>query len=356
MGRSGVIGLDIGSSAVRAAEVDIKRNPPVLTRFGQVMLPPGAVADGEIIEEQAVGETIADLWKRVGFRSRNVIAGVANQRVIVRQIEMPYMEEPELESSLPFQVQEQLPIPVDEAILDFQVLEEIVTPDNERLIRLLLVAAQRDMIESLLRTLDHAGLNASIVDLVPLALLRTLGEPGQSSFETGYGGFGEGAEAIVDIGAGVTNIVVHENGMPRFVRILVSGGQHVTDALATALQTSPEEAELLKRQAAFGGVPEEATRIIEDRTNSVLEEVRGSLDYYSAQPESTALSRVVLTGGGSCIEDLAPRLATATGVATEYGHPLASVSLGPIGLTPEQLAEAEPLISVPVGLALGERQ
>lgn len=356
MGRSGVIGLDIGSSAVRAAEVDVKKKPPVLTTFGQIMLPPGAVADGEIIEEEAVGATIADLWRRVGFKSKKVIVGVANQRVIVRQIEMPHMEEADLQSSLAFQVQEQLPIPVDEAILDFQILEEFTNTDNERMIRLLLVAAQRDMIESLLRTLDHARLDATVVDLVPLALLRTLGDGKATTFESGYAGTGEGAEAIVDIGAGVTNIVVHENGTPRFVRILVSGGQHVTDALATALQTTPEEAEMLKRQAAFGGVPDEAKRIIEDRTNSVLEEVRGSLDYYSAQPESTGLSRVVLTGGGSCIEDLAPRLASATGIATEYGHPLASVRLGALGLTPEQLAEAEPLISVPVGLALGERQ
>lgn len=96
MGRNSVIGLDIGTSAVRAAELDLRRNPPTLVRFGQVMLPPGAVRDGEILDELAVGEKLAELWKRAGFKSKRVAVGVSNQRVIVRQVEMPWMEESDL--------------------------------------------------------------------------------------------------------------------------------------------------------------------------------------------------------------------------------------------------------------------
>lgn len=344
-----VIGLDIGTSAVRAAEVDIKKNPPVLVRFGQMMLPPGAVVDGEVVDPQAVGATIGNLWKRVGFHSKSVIVGVANQRVIVRQVEMPYMEEAELEAGLAFQVQDHLPIDVVDALLDFQILEELTTEDNIRMIRVLLVAAQRDMIEAVLQALQVAGLEPTCIDLQPLALLRTLGG-GENAV-----GDEESAEAIVDLGAGITNIVVHTQGIPRFVRILVSGGQRVTDALASALLISEEEAELLKRQETSSGTPEVARRIIDDRASIVLEEIRGSLDYYAAQRSSAPLSRVVITGGASCMPGLVPKLELATGITTECGHPLANLKLGDLGLTAEQLIDAEPIASVPVGLALGEK-
>lgn len=358
MGRNSVIGLDIGTSAVRAAELDLRRDPPTLVRFGQVMLPPGAVRDGEILDELAVGEKLAELWKRAGFKSKRVAVGVSNQRVIVRQVEMPWMEENDLEQGLAFQVQDHLPIPVEDAILDFQILEEFAGPDHERMMRVLLVAAQREMIHTLLSALRRASIRPDVVDLMPFALMRTLGtSPELAQIQVLGDDAPRGvAEAIVDIGAGVTNIVVHEHGVPRFVRILVAGGQEVTDSLATALGTGFEEAEMLKRQAAYEPVGPEAERIIEERTKSVIEEVRGSLDYFCAQPDAAQLGRVVVTGGGGRIPDLVTRLETATGVPTEIGHPLAGVRLGKLGLSPDQLAEAESLIACPVGLALGERR
>jgi len=358
MGRNEVIGLDIGTSAVRAAELDMRRDPPTLMRFGQVMLPPGAVRDGEILDEIAVGDKLSELWKRAGFKSKRVVVGVSNQRVIVRQVEMPHMEELDLEQGLAFQVQDHLPIAVEDAILDFQILEEFAGPDGERMMRVLLVAAQRDMIDTLLSALRRASIRPEVVDLMPFALMRTLGVPPEVAQIQLLGPDSPRgvAEAIVDIGAGVTNIVVHEHGVPRFVRILVAGGQEITDALATALGSSFEEAEMLKRQAAYEPVGPDVSRIIEDRTKSVIEEVRGSLDYFCAQPDAAQLGRLVVTGGGCQIPDLISRLEAATGVPTEQGHPLRTIKLGKLGLSPDQLAEAEALISVPVGLALGERQ
>ncbi len=355
MARKTVIGLDIGTSAVRAAELDVRKSPPLITRFGQVMLPIGAVHDGEVVDAEAVGATISELWKRAHFKSKHVLLGVANQRVIVRQVEMPWMEEDELRQGLAFQVQDQLPIPVADAILDFRVLEEFVSSDNQQMMRVLLVAAQRGMIDAMLRAVSSAGLKPDVIDLVPFALMRTLGDLSADQFAQDPSQVGS-AEAIIDVGAGITNIVVHEQGTPRFVRILVSGGQEVTDALASGLGLPVEEAEAIKRQAAYGGASEEAVRIVDEQMRVVVDEIRGSLEYYENQPTSGRLARVVLTGGASVAPTFAQDLQAATGVPTTYGHPLASIRLGKLGLTPEQLAEAENLISVPVGLALGERQ
>lgn len=353
MARPSVIGLDIGSSAVRVAEVDVRRTPPTVLKFAQLMLPPGSVRDGEIENESAVAEKLVELWKLAGFKSRDVIVGVANQHVVVRQIEMPYMEEAELEKSLAFQVQEQLPIPVDEAILDFQVLGTTTDADGQKMMRILLVAAERAMVETMLRTLRAANLTPAVVDLVPLALTRTLGSD-SGGFAPVHQSDERGAEAIVDIGAGITNIVIHEDGMPRFVRILVAGGQQVTEAVVAATSVTIEEAEASKRQAAYGGVPEEVVRVVSSKMKSILDEIQGSLDYYSAQADAAPLSRVVVTGGGSKMPDLPSRLATLVDVPVETGHPLAGCKLGDLGLTPQQIADVEALVAVPVGLALGE--
>jgi type IV pilus assembly protein PilM len=351
MGRGTVIGLDIGTSAVRASEVAVTKSPPVLLRFGQIALPPGAVRDGEIQDPGLVGDALAQLWKQAGFKGRKVVVGVSNQRVIVRQVDLPAMPPEELRSSIEFQVQEFIPIPVEEAQLDALVLEDFMSPQGEPMMRVLLVAAAKDMIETLLVALDRAKLHPDVVDLVPFALMRSMFQGGF------YPEPGSRADAIVDVGAGVTNIVVHEHGVPRFVRILIMGGNDFTDALSVGLGVDAADAENLKRQVAYGQVQgaEGALRILEDRTAAFVDEIRGSLDFYSAQVESVPVGKVVLSGGGARLASLGQRLASSLGIPVEAGHPLQFVRLEKgLGLDPHQLADAEAHMAVPVGLALGE--
>ena len=124
MGRSTRIGVDIGATGVRAAELSMRSVPPTLVRVGQVPLSPGAVSNGEIRDPGAVSEALRELWRRGRFRSKEVILGVANQRVVVREVLVPWLEDKELRASLPYQVQEYVPISLEEAVLDFHVLEE----------------------------------------------------------------------------------------------------------------------------------------------------------------------------------------------------------------------------------------
>ena len=164
-----------------------------------------------------VSDAIAQLWKRGRLGPKRAVVGVASQRVIVRQVDLPYLEPKELRQSLSFQVADHIPMPVEEAELDYQVLEEYSAEGGERMIRVLIVAAATDIVEGLVSAARGAGIDPAGVDVAPFAVARAV-----SPVARGEEGMA-GAEAVIDVGAGVTNIVVHYNGEPRFVRFSSSG-------------------------------------------------------------------------------------------------------------------------------------
>ncbi|MFN8077495.1 MAG: type IV pilus assembly protein PilM [Kineosporiaceae bacterium] len=340
------IGLDIGTSVVRAAELSYGRNGITLERFGQVVLPEGAVREGEVVEDAAVADCLKQLWSATGFTHKKVVMGVANQRVIVRQLDLPWMPEEDLRASLSFQVQDFLPMPVEQAVLDFFPLEEVVDGVN-RSYRGLLVAAARDTVLANVRCAEKSGLTVTAVDLSSFAVLRSMGRQTGLEVET---------EALIDVGARVTNIVVHSAGAPRFVRILLMGGQDVTDAVAERLGVSTFEAEALKQQAGGTGPADQAAavnRAMATTAQEFVDEIRGSLDYYAASNPSAPVERIVISGGGSRLEGLLERLASATRLPVLAGDPLATLRIGRTGLDEQQLDFVKPLAAVPVGLALG---
>ena len=344
------VGLDIGTSSVRAAQVSLSRGTSTLDRFGQVALPAGAVRDGEVVDAAGVSAALKQLWAQTKFSTKKVILGVANQKVVVRQVDLPWLPEDELRKSLPFQVQDYIPIPVEQAILDYHPLEELVDASGARMLRVLLVAASREMVAGMIEAVNGAGLRPVAVDLTSFALLRSLVKSDEL-------GLASSAEALVDIGASVTNIVVHQGGSPRFVRILLMGGGDVTEAVAERAGVPLEHAESLKQSVGMG-IPSQpdghpASRVIETVGATLVEEIRGSLDYYSAQPGAVRIGQIMITGGGSLLGGFAERLATATRLPVAHGTALSSLRVGKTGLSPEQLHYIEPLATVPVGLAMG---
>lgn len=338
---------------MRAAELSLGKNGATLERFGQVELPPGAVRDGEVVDVDVVAAAIKRLWASAKFSAKKVVVGVANQKVIVRQVDLPWMPESELRQSLAFQVQEFIPMPVEQAILDFHAVEEF-TVEGRRMLRVLLVAASRDMVNAALEAVRRAGLTAAQVDLTPFAVLRSL-----ASSDSAVAPAHTDAEALVDVGGKVTNIVVHQNGVPRFVRILLMGGDNVTEAVAERLGVPFEQAQGVKQETPLGATPgvpaseHPAARVVEASGHAFVEEIRGSLDYYLAQPASVPLRRVVVSGGGARLGGLVQRLAMATRLPVEPAAPLSSLQVGKTGLSSEQLSYIEPLVTVPVGLAMG---
>jgi len=344
------IGLDIGTGAVRAAEVRGKE-PGVLTRFAQLSLPAGAVAGGEILDSDAVATVIRDLWRQGEFRGKRVAVGVANQNVVVRQVDVPKMEEAELAGALRYQVQDYIPISLDDALLDFMVLDEFVSEDGAPMLRVLAVAAQKEMVATTMAALERANLEPVAVDLSPLAAVRAIVDPVTGLFEE------RSAEAIIDIGAGVTNVIVHEHSAPRFVRILPSGGNDITNALVTELSMSVDDAEAQKRatglQPEGAQVEQGAPTVIEARARAFIDDVRRSLDFYQSSAEQAKITRVLLTGGGSMLPRLPERLANALRLPVEHANAFARVKISDdIRLTDEQLESVSHVAATVIGLAL----
>jgi type IV pilus assembly protein PilM len=371
-----LIGLDIGTNAVTVAEVR-PGEPPRLDLFGQVALGRDTMREGEVTDDAAVTDAVSRLRSEVGLKKAAVRLGLASPRVVVRQIEMPQMTREELDSALQFQAAELIPIPLDDAVLDFAILGPANPGDGgEPRMHVLLAAVQEATVLRLVAAVEAGGLQVAAVDLVPLALIRSLAGSARDRALVGAavaahdaadgGGVAVaersgGAEGIVSFGGGVTAIAVHELGVPRFVRVLGTGGRELTDAIASELDLPPETAEALKRQlgAATGHEPNHEELVarargsIERPLSVLLDEVRSSIDYYRNQPDSSPLMRIIATGGAAQLPGLTDRLSALVGVPVEDARPRELVALGDIGFADEELPRLDPYLPAAVGLALG---
>jgi type IV pilus assembly protein PilM len=335
------IGLDIGSSAVRAAEVMIDGDRKVLRRFAQVGLPAGAVIEGEVRDREAVAAAIKRLWQHGRFSSKKVIVGLGSQRAMVRQVEMPPLPDSELRSALRLKIGEFLPIPVEQAVVDFAPLPGTGGETAER--RLLLVAAQRDVISDELGAVDAAGLSAVAVDSSSLALLRAVAGP-----KLPGGGPSGGLEAVVGIGAELITVAVRDGGTPRFMRTVAltnPNGPGVSDPLSPSV--SPGDRSRPGARSATAPVVGAAQRL-----ESIVGEVRSSLEYLLSQSGTGHFEQVLLTGGGAMLPGVTEALSTSLGLPVKLATLPLEIDHKELGLEKDALDEASYRWLSAVGLAL----
>ena len=263
---------------------------PVLHTYGQVGLPPGSLVDGEIRDVVSVTEAIKKLWKNGQFSSTSVIVGIAGLRAITREIDLPFVPDDEVDSAVRFQSEEVIPFPPDQTILSSQVLADYTSPEGDKMRRVLVAAAHVDLVNGVIEAVEKAGLTVDGVDLISSALVRAVG--GQDASEQ--------PEAIVSVGAGLTVVVVHQQGRPQFVRTIGSGGNATTAAVSAALDLPVSDAEGVKRRI---GEPvaqmQAAERAAQASMNELVGEIRNSIQYFASLPGRLPVSRVLVTGGGS---------------------------------------------------------
>ncbi|HUA96119.1 MAG TPA: type IV pilus assembly protein PilM [Acidimicrobiales bacterium] len=341
-----VVGLDIGTSAVRAAELEFGSGAPVLVAFGQVGLPPGAIVDGEVQDLSAVSDAITRLWQNGKFQSRSVVVGIAGLRAITRELDLPWVPDEDVDSAVRFQSEEVIPFPPDKTILSAQVLADNTAPDGTKTRRVLVAAAHRDLVDGVVGAAEHAGLIVEGVDLVSSALVRALGDPSAAA---------ERPEAIVSIGAGLTVVVVHQHGRPQFVRTIGTGGNAATAAVAGSLDLPLVDAEGLKRRLGEESAQvRSAESAIQASINELVGEIRNSVQYFATLPGRAPIARVLLTGGGARLRGLVKELRAQVRIPVEHVSPLARLDLTRLDLQPEQAANIDPVLATPIGLALPE--
>jgi type IV pilus assembly protein PilM len=308
-----LVGLDIGSSGVRAAEFAVQRRRVTLRRFAAVPLPPGVVRAGTVVDGEALTEALKEVRSLGKFSTRNVTLGIANAGVMVRQMDLDWMPPRDFAKALRYQVEDALPFPVEEANLDYHLLEEldVATAGGEprRVARVLLIAATREMVDAFVSAAQRAGLRPTGVDLLPFALVRAR-TPG------GLDPAGE-VEAIVDIGADVVSVVVHAGGVPRYVRMIPGiGGDAVTEAVQQRYDWTWDDAERTKlfvglpgharmdagQQEAVGtrgdGLDHPAQKVIGAAVETLVQEIVTTLDFYRSSTADADGGPVAEPAGG----------------------------------------------------------
>ncbi|WP_068928158.1 type IV pilus assembly protein PilM [Planobispora rosea] len=333
------IGLDIGSMSIRAVEITRGKEGPVITNVGMVPLPPGAVQGGVINDAKVVTAELKRLWSASKFRTRKVVLGVTNPQVVVREMSVSNLPLRELRQALPFQVRDALPLPVERSLLDFFPLEN---PGEKETVRGLLIAAPKDVVATAVHAAEQAGLHVARVDLASFALMRAV-----SCLDAKV-------EAIVDIGASATSVIVHTDGVPLIVRTLPRGGAEITQAVSAQLGIDQLQAEALKCDLGLrrDGGEDEAAEAIRAAVRPLVNEIRNSFAYLGSGDRPTRVSRVTLSGGGALMPGLVEDLNIQLGIEVTLSDPAVRARRGRRDRQ-DNLDRFRTAAAVSVGLALG---
>jgi len=326
-----VAGLDIGAGSVAATELHVN-GAVQISGSAIAPLPPDVFHEGEVVDADALATALKGLFGDHKL-SKRVRLGIGNQQVVVRTVRLPAIEDPkEMEAAVRFQAQEQIPMPLDQAVLEYQVVggvaaEEGATPQVD----VVVVAARREMIASFLDASRRAGLEPVGIDLSAFAMIRALADTAVSEqVEPGE----RPAEAVLycDVGD-VTNLAVARGRSCLFTRVSHVGLEATSARLGAASGLTPEHAfqwlsyvGLEQPLEAVEGDPEvvaEARRALEEGLASLLDELRLSLDYYGAQESALPVRRIVLSGAGSAIPGLAPRMEERLALPIQVVRPAA---------------------------------
>ena len=257
---------------------------------------------------------------------------------------MPILPDSEIDSAVRLQALDVIPFAIDRALISARPLEETVGPNGMPERRVLVAAAHRDLVDPLVEVVTAAGLTPVSVEPTSSAMIRALFDPTTAL---------DGPEAIVAIGGALTNVAVHENGVPHFVRTIAEGGDAVTAAIASVLGLPVADAEAAKRNLdESGSHMRAAIGAARDASMSLIAELRSSIDYYATLTGRSPVRRVVVTGGGSCLSGFVEQLQQQLRLPVVQGSALDRIDCSRLGLSAEEIARLDPAVAVVVGLAL----
>jgi type IV pilus assembly protein PilM len=367
MAKNGMrIGLDLEQSSIAAAQVKGTKAGQTLTAAAVRTLPDGLIFEGEVVDVDGLAAELKSFWKEGGFTGKRFSLGVANQKIVVRTMMFPLIDEKELRAAVEFQAQEAIPIPVDEAILDYQVLATVPGDDGAARQKILLVAAQRDMIAQFVAVAHKAGLSVDGIDLQAFALSRAL--DGNGAFiDQGAPADGAEATALVNIGSGISNLVVTVHGTPQFTRVINLGCEALTQALVANRGISREDAEVLRTMVGLSGdepgpdgleqaTVDEVRQALDSACEAFSDEIRRSVDYYHTQEHEGQITRLRITGDGSQTRNIANYLSQALHMPVERGDALRRLGDNKSKLSQEQLQALSPRLAIAIGLALDDEE
>jgi len=340
-----LVGLDIGSSAVKAIELKPSGKGYKVLAIGVESVPPDSIVDGAIIDGGAVADAVRRLFANKKFKAKDVVASLSGNSVIVKKITLPAMTEAELSESIYWEAEQYIPFDIQDVNLDYEILAQGTGQDSQGSMDVLLVAAKKDKIADYTNVITQAGKTAVIVDVDAFAL--------QNAYEANYGFEPTAVVAILNAGASAININILSGAQSVFTRDVSMGGNAFTEAVQKELDLPYESAEQLKKGHDVEGASfEDARAVLKAMTDNVLLEVEKTFDFFKATAASDRIDRIMLCGGASRVEGFADALRERFGTEVEQFDPFRQVSLDPKVLGNVSMEDAAPLAAVALGLAL----
>jgi len=342
--KKSVAGLDVGSSSVKVVELDGKMNSLNLVNMGFENLPDETVVDGQIMELNAVSETIQIVCNESGCKSPKVVTGVSGHSVIIKNIVLPPMSREELEESIDWHAEEHIPYDLSEVSLDYHVTEEDVDSTG-----VMIAACKKERLNNIKQAIQLAGKQPVVIDVDTFAL--------QNCYEVNYQPEKHTVVTLLNIGASTMNVNIVKGNQSLFTRDLTIGGSQFTDILQKNLGFSYQQAEAVKR-----GVPQamenvDSTAIeplISNVTEMVAMEIQKTFDFYRATSDNDDIKveKILISGGGSKMAGLKEELAKKLEMPVEVLDPFRHINVDARKFDPEYLSEIMPEMAVAVGLAL----
>jgi type IV pilus assembly protein PilM len=335
-----LVGLDIGSSSVKAVELKRSKQGFELVSFGLEPLAQDTVVDGAIMDAPSVAEKITAIFEAQKIKSKDVATSVSGHSVIVKRVPMPLMSEEELYDRIHNEASQHIPFDIADVNLSYQLLEA-----TENQMDVLLVAVKKDKILNHTNVLAQSGKTPVVVDIDAFAL--------QNCFEVNYDPDPTQVVALLNVGASVMNINIVRGFTPLFTRDVSVGGNQYTDALQKELDLSFEDAEKLKMGGSHAGVTEEQrTAILRSVSDILILEIQKTFDFFRATASGENIRRIVVAGGTARVPGLLDLLREEFAMPVEELYPFRKIAIAPDRYDENQLREMAPRLAIAVGLAL----
>ena len=337
-----LVGLDLGSSAVKAIELKPVGKGYKVTAFGSEPIPPDSIVDGAIIDGAAVVAAVRRLFESRKIKTREVAASLSGNAVIVKKISLPVMTEAELAESIYWEAEQYIPFDIQDVNLDYQILDG--RDSGKGTMDVLLVAAKNEKIADYTGVIGQAGRTAVVIDVDAFAL--------QNAYEANYGADADAVVVLLNAGASATNINILSGEQSVFTRDISIGGNAYTEALQKELSLPFEQADQLKRgQTVSGTTYEDARPVLRAVTENVMLEIQKTFDFFKATAASDRINRIVISGGASRAEAFGEMLADRFEAPVESFDPFKKISFD-AGKFNADVTEVAATAAVAVGLAL----
>lgn len=342
--RRQLVGLDIGSSAIKLVQMKESKGRYFLHKFGYKPLEPEVIVDGTVMDEGRVVSAIRELFDETGIKNKQVAISISGHAVIVKKISLPAMPDEELEGQVRLAAEQYIPFDINEVNIDFHVLPAAASEDSQGEMSIILVAAKKDKINELTELVKGAGLLPLVMDVDAFAV--------ENMHAANYPMAQDETTALVNIGASVMNVNIIRGGSSLFTRDIPLGGNRYTEAIQREMGMSYEEAEESKKKLSGDFSSGAMANVINGVNGEVVSELARTFDYFKTSSANAELDRVLVCGGVAKTRGLIQLIGDRMQLAVEVADPFAEVDVTGSDVDPDVLAEFGSSAAVSVGLAL----